>query len=262
MNRVANRWLAADRPLVIAHRGHSVEVPEQTLAAYTAAADLGAHMIEADVQCSRDGRLVMMHDTTLDRTTNGHGPVADRTFAELRELDAGGWFSATYAGEPIPSLDEVFELARDRGLALCLEVKGDTREVTAHTAVLVAQEVAARGRLDSDVLASFDHQALAAAAQAVPGLVLAPDRLPERGRSSAGDLIAQTRRIGAGIIQHHFADLSADVVNAVHAAGVAVWAWPPTSIAEIEWTCALGVDGVMGDDVGAIATTLGPPRSR
>jgi glycerophosphoryl diester phosphodiesterase len=254
---MVNRWLMPGRPLVIAHRGHSVGAPEQTLAAYTTAADLGAEMIEADVQCSRDGRLVMMHDTTLDRTTNGHGPVAALTFAQLRALDAGGWFSTDFAGAPVPSLDEVFELAGDRGLALCLEAKGRTSEVMAHTAMLVAGEIAARGRLDRDVLASFDHQALVLAANAVPGLALAPDRLPERGPSSAEALIAQARSVGAEIIQHHYADLSVDVVDAVHEAGVALWAWPPTSVEETERACALGVDGVMGDDVAVIAAALG-----
>jgi glycerophosphoryl diester phosphodiesterase len=253
---VVNRWLALERPLVIAHRGHCAGAPEQTLAAYTAAADLGAQMIEADVQCSRDGRLVMMHDTTVDRTTDGHGPVAALTFAQLRALDAGSWFATHHTGASVPSLDEVFELAHDRGLALCLEVKGDTREVMARTAVPVARAIAARGSLDRDVLASFDHRSLVLAARAVPGLTLAPDRLPERGPSGADALVAQARRIGAEIIQHHYADLSVDVVDAVHAADVAVWAWPPTSVEEVARACALGVDGVMGDDVAVIAAAV------
>ena len=94
----ANPWLRPTRPLIIAHRGHSVEAPENTTRAYRRAIELGAEMIEADVNISRDGRLVMMHDATLDRTTNGEGPVSSATWNELAELDAGRWFGKDFAG--------------------------------------------------------------------------------------------------------------------------------------------------------------------
>src|SRR5207248_1922727 len=154
-------------------------------------------------------------------------------------LDAG-------AGERVPALDELYELAIDARIALCLEVKDGT------PAEAVAREIAQRDRLDTDVLASFDHATLAAAARAVPGLRIAPDRLPERGPANADALVDQARAIAAPIIQHHHADLDRETVDAVHAAGVQIWAWPPLTDDEIERTVALGVDGVMGDDVGAI----------
>ncbi|MBO3749272.1 hypothetical protein J5X84_24600 [Streptosporangiaceae bacterium NEAU-GS5] len=244
-------------PLVIAHRGHCVGAPENTLAACRAAAERGADMIEIDVRRSRDGVFLLLHDALLDRTTTGVGPVSDRTWTEVSALDAGGWFGPAFTGERVPRLEEVFDLAEEASVALCLEAKGETAREQAVVAYALGEELARRGRLDRDVVASFDHDALAAAARAVPGLRVAPDRLPERGPSQAADLIAQARRIGAPIIQHHHADLTPDVVRAVQEAGLEVWAWPATERQEIERAHAMGVAALMGDDVAAIREVVG-----
>jgi glycerophosphoryl diester phosphodiesterase len=90
-------------PLVIAHRGASVERPENTLSAFRRAMELGADGVELDVQASADARLVGMHDVTLDRTTSGSGSVATSRSADIKRLDAGSWFGAEHAGEPVPS---------------------------------------------------------------------------------------------------------------------------------------------------------------
>ncbi|WP_170322883.1 glycerophosphodiester phosphodiesterase [Acrocarpospora macrocephala] len=244
------------RPLIIAHRGHSLLAPEQTMAAYRTAAELGADMIEVDVRRSRDGVFLLMHDEALDRTTSGTGPVADLTWAELSALDAGGWFGPEFAGERVPCLDELFDFAEEADVSLCLEAKGETPREQRFVASAIARELARRGRLDRDVVASFDHEALAEAGRVTPGLKLAPDRLPERGPSQAETLITQARRIGAEIIQHHHADLTPDVVRATQEAGVAIWAWPATSAESIERVHAMGVVGLMGDDVAAIVKVV------
>ena len=137
----------------------------------------------------------------------------------------------------------------------CIEAKGDGIE-NLRAALHAAREIARRGRLGVDVVASFDHRSLAAAVEAVPGLRTAPDRLPERGPSSARDLIAQAQAAKAGIIQHHFADLDAQVVAEVQAAGVEVWAWPPADRAEAQFAYESGAIGLMGDDVAAIVETI------
>lgn len=243
-------------PRIIAHRGQSLTLPEQTLAAFSAAADLGADMIEADVASTSDGVLVLMHDDTIDRTTSGSGAVADLSWAVLSEVDAGSWFDPRFSGERVPSLDQLFDLADLLQVDLCLEAKGADDESTREIAIRTAERIRDRGRLDRDVLAGFDHVALAAAERRVPGLRVAPDRLPERGPSTAEDLIGQARACGARIIQHHCDDLDADVASAVQAAGIEVWAWPATTRAQVERAVAAGVAGVMGDDVGAITAAL------
>jgi glycerophosphoryl diester phosphodiesterase len=241
--------------IVIAHRGHCVGAPEQTLAAYSLAIDLGASMLEADLRFSRDGVPVMMHDADIRRTTNGKGLVAELAWADLRELDAGSWFAPRFNSERIPRLDDLFDLAMQRGIALCIEAKGkgaDNHQAALHA----AREIARRGRLELDVVASFEHAALAAAVDAVPGLRTAPDRLPEHGPSVATDLIAQAHAANAPIIQHHFADLDAAVVEEVQRAGIEVWAWPPANREEAQFAYDSGAIGLMGDDVAAIVDVI------
>jgi glycerophosphoryl diester phosphodiesterase len=217
-------------------------------------------MIEADVRRTRDNRLVMLHDATLDRTTSGSGPVTAIDFADLRALDAGSWFGSGYAGQLVPTLDELFDLADRLDVALCLEVKSDGDASASGLALAVAEEIRQRGRIERDALSSFDHGALAAARRAHPGLSLAPDRLPERGPSTAATLIAQARAIGATIIQHHHADLDATIVAGCHAADLAVWPWPTTAAIDIARSRRIGVDALMGDDVAAMVRELASSR--
>lgn len=99
---------------IIAHRGSSVNRPENTLASFDEALRVGADGIELDVQQTKDGHLVVIHDVTVDRTTDGSGYIKDLTLAQLKELDAGTWFDKSFMGERIPSLSEVFELLEDR----------------------------------------------------------------------------------------------------------------------------------------------------
>lgn len=243
-------------PLIIAHRGHTVEAPEQTMAAYRRAIELGAAMIEADVQLTRDGVPIMLHDNRLERTTNGHGPASALDWSQIGKLDAGSWFSPAFANERIPRLDDLFTLAEQHGTALCLEAKGDSHDANAAVALVIAREIARRGRLDIDALASFDHAALQRAAAEVRGLRTAPDRLPERGPSTAADLLSQAEATGARIIQHHFADLTREVVAAVQAEGIEIWAWPPTASHEIAFALSTRPAAIMGDDVHAIVTAV------
>lgn len=245
------------RRRVIAHRGHKTGAPEQTMAAYRMAVELGAEIIEADVQLSRDGVAVMMHDRTLERTTSGRGPVSALDWAEIALLDAGSWFNAKFAGERVPRLDDLFDLAGEASIGLCLEAKGDTHAGNLTVARRIGMEIAQRGRLEVDLLASFDHEALRIVAGDIPGLRTAPDRLPERGVSTAEGLLAQARRTGATVIQHHFADLRPNVAAEVQAAGVEIWAWPPVTEEQVAQAIASGAMGIMGDDVRNIAAALG-----
>ncbi len=104
------------RPCIFAHRGASAHAPENTLAAFELALRQGAPAIELDVKLSADGHVVVIHDPSVDRTTNGKGKVARLSLAELRALDAGSFFSEKYRGEKIPTLEEVFDLVGKRAL--------------------------------------------------------------------------------------------------------------------------------------------------
>jgi glycerophosphoryl diester phosphodiesterase len=115
-----------DRPTPIAHRGLLRDAPENTLAAFGACLDLGLGF-ELDVRRSKDGVLVVLHDETVDRTTDGTGRVTDLTLAELKKLDAGRWFDPAYAGQRVPTLDEVFALlvARKAAVPIAMDLKAD-----------------------------------------------------------------------------------------------------------------------------------------
>lgn len=110
------------RPFIWAHRGASLSAPENTMAAFSAAVEHGADGLELDIHLSQDGVPVVIHDEMLERTTDGRGPVAEATLSQLRQLDAGGWFSQEFVGEPLPTLEEVL-IAFSGQLCLNLELK-------------------------------------------------------------------------------------------------------------------------------------------
>jgi len=108
---------------VIAHRGYSSKAPENTMAALKMAVDFGVDGLEFDVHVTKDGEVVICHDESVDRTTNGKGLIVDYTYEELQKLDAGSWFSDEYKGEKIPRLTELFDLVRGSNLLLNIELK-------------------------------------------------------------------------------------------------------------------------------------------
>lgn len=147
-------------PLLIAHRGGSLEAPENTLAAFRHAIDLGMKFVELDVQMSRDGELMVIHDETVDRTTDGHGAVGSHTFEELRKLDAGTHFGPQFAGERIPTLREVLELCTDAGVGVVVEIKSpELYEGMVEKTVALIGEMWTRGA-ENIWCISFDHAAI------------------------------------------------------------------------------------------------------
>jgi glycerophosphoryl diester phosphodiesterase len=118
--------LPQKKPFIIGHRGASSLAPENTLASFRKAHDLGAEMIELDVHRTKDGHLVIMHDDTVDRTTGSHGAVKDLTLEEIRQLDAGSWFSPEFKGEKVPTFDEVLEWAKGK-VKIDIEIKNSVQ---------------------------------------------------------------------------------------------------------------------------------------
>jgi glycerophosphoryl diester phosphodiesterase len=251
-----NPWLMASRPLVIAHRGHSIDVPENTLEAYRRAIELGTGMIECDVNRTADGQLVMIHDWTLDRTTDGRGPVRDLTLDEIGRLDAGSFLGPEFAGLRVPTTVDTIELAREAGILMCFEVKGETPDEFGGTAEMLADLLAERQALEWAFMSSYDHAALARARARVPDLLLAPERLPDDVPADPIEAARQATVLGAPVLQNHWRFLSPELVREVHDQGIALWAWPTTEEPEIATSIAAGVDGVMGDDVAAMVRAV------
>lgn len=155
----------------VAHRGAGKLAPENTLAAFRLGASHGYRMFECDVKLSADGVPFLLHDATLERTTNGHGTAGDKPWAELAQLDAGSWHSRAYAGEPLVTLAAVARYCQANGLLLNIEIK-PTPGAEAQTGAAVA-DAAARlwaGQAVPPLLTSFQPEALRTAQAAQPQL--------------------------------------------------------------------------------------------
>ena len=139
--------------LVIAHRGASGHAPENTLAAFKKAVAMGAAFIETDLHLSRDARFVAIHDATLNRTTNGKGAVHDMTLSDLRRLDAGSWFGSEFAGERIPTLEELLEFSKKNDVVFYLEMKPEGSWGGEHALVGALRQ---SGEIPRAVVISFD----------------------------------------------------------------------------------------------------------
>ena len=154
-------WTGKFPILVVAHRGFSGAAPENTLIAFAKAIEVGSDMIELDVHLSRDGEIVVIHDETLERTTNGKGRVVDHTLQELKKLDAGSSFGPQFAGERIPTLKEVLDLAKGR-VPVNIEIKNPThgKYPIAELTEKVLREVNQAGMMDRVIFSSFNPAAL------------------------------------------------------------------------------------------------------
>jgi len=214
--------------IITSHRGAGSLEPENTLRAMQRAIALGVDQIETDAQLTRDGYLVLMHDPTVDRTTNGTGKVAELTFAEIRQLNAGH-------GERIPTLQEALALTRGK-VVLQIELKGPG------TALPVVQTVEAADAVDQVILTSFKHQWLVEAQVQNPKLHTGAlwRRLPT-------DTVRQTQQLGlhALHIWHEFID--EQLVKDAHERGLLVRAWNTEKEDDMRRLIGLGVDAIGSD---------------
>lgn len=217
------------RPLRIGHRGAAGHAPENTLASVRKAIAFGVDLVEVDVRRSRDGRLVLMHDETVDRTTDGKGKVATRSLADLQALDAG-------KGERIPTLEELLELAEGR-VGLMLEIK------EAGIAELTVKLVRKTGFSGTVVYASFLHKELPAVRKAdseAATLALFGRRLPK-------DPVAAAARVGVSHVGLLFTTATAQRVTALHRAGLQVFVYTVNEPRDMQAMRRLGVDGIISD---------------
>ena len=210
---------------VVGHRGAAALLPENTIAGFRHAIALGVDYVECDVHLSRDGQLIVMHDRTVDRTTNGRGAVRDLTAARIRSLDAGD-------GEQVPRFDEVLETVRDE-VHLLVELKGIGTERAA------VEAVRTQGMIDDVTFSSFALDRLAAA-RAMGDDVRVRAILPNPTEFE----LARAAALQAVGIDVRFDNVSLHIVKAAHTLGLDVLAWNPDTWPEQAAMIALGVDGV------------------
>jgi glycerophosphoryl diester phosphodiesterase len=219
--------------LNIAHRGASGRFPENTLRAFRAAFEAGADICELDVRLSRDGVLVVIHDDSVDRTTNGRGAVDAMTVEELQRLDAGVRFGPEFSGEQVPKLDEVFDALGSRcGLNIELKAPGTEHHV--------CRMIAERELSATSLVSAFDWGALARIRHISNDIRvgLLGSRWPARLLAAATEMRADAINPRADIVTE-------DLCIAAHKRSINVYAWTADDPALFRKLIAYGVDGIM-----------------
>lgn len=255
-----NPWLRGLRPLAIAHRGYSSAYPENTREAYRRAIELGVDMIECDVNITRDGTLVMMHDATLDRTTSGTGRVSQVTWEEIQRLDAGSKHSPEFADVRVPTAEETLLLFQEAGIMGCFEIKGGDAGETERIATGLVDLFVKHGMLDRAFLSSYYHEALHLAKSRCPEVLLAPERLPDDALADPSEALGQALSFSAPVLQHQYMVLTREVVDTLHRHGIAVWSWSTNDESSMLYSLELGADALMGDDVQLMLDVLNRMR--
>ncbi|WP_019448328.1 glycerophosphodiester phosphodiesterase [Cupriavidus sp. BIS7] len=235
-------------PRHIAHRGAGKLAPENTLAAFRHGASFGYRMFEFDVKLSADGEPVLMHDATLDRTTTGSGRVDAMTLGELAALDAGGWHSPAYAGEPVPTLVAIARYTQANGFMVNIEIKPvPGTEYRTGAAVALDALTLWKHAAVPPLLSSFSEEALEAAHKVAPGLprALLLDKLPP-------DWLERLRRLECVALDANHSELDAAVIGAAHAAGFKVLCYTVNDPARAQDLLDWGLDGLITDAVDQI----------
>ena len=246
----ANDW---PYPRWVAHRGAGKLAPENTLAAFKLGASCGYTMFECDVKLSSDGVPFLLHDDTLERTTNGHGTASNHTWQALQLLDAGSWHSADFAGMGIPSLEQIAQYCITNGFDLNIEIK-PTAGQEAETGRVVAEHAARlwRGLNRQPLLTSFRPEALEAAQQAAPHL---PRGLLLHELWTGWLETALVLGCQAVVCNHRLWDVSS--FTQATSAGFKTLGYTVNDEADVQRLLALGTDGIITDRVDVFQTSRG-----
>jgi glycerophosphoryl diester phosphodiesterase len=236
---------------ICAHRGGSATHPENTLPAFREAVRLGAHMVELDVAITQDGALVLMHDATVNRTTDGKGRVIDFTLAGLKRHDAGAWKDSRFAGTRVPTLEEALDVL-PRNIWLNLDFKNDARFAgkSADAARRVAEIVTAQDRLHQTLFAAKTDDAMVAKEAAPRLLICSMDRKPD-----PADYVETAIAQRADFIQ--LRDCARDPrfpvwISALKAARIRINYFYTNDPAEAAWLLETGVEFVLVDAVESV----------
>ena len=234
--------------LVIAHRGASGHAPENTLAAFKRAVAMGATFIETDLQMSRDARLVAIHDATLNRTTNGEGLVHDMTLADLRRLDAGSWFGSEYAGERIPTLEEILAFSKKNDVVFYLELKPQGSWGGEHALIGALRE---SGEIPRAVVISFDAAVVLNLRKIEPTLMtgLLYDGQIEDPLDKAVDVGARQLLVRGDLV-------TPVLLTGARKKDLQVVCWTVNHPAHMRALIGAGIDGIMSDYPDRLAAAL------
>ena len=235
-------------PRVVAHRGGGTLAPENTLGALRYGASLGFLGVEFDVMLAGGGLPVLIHDETFERTTSGKGSVPLSAYADIEKFDAGGWHSAAFKGEKVPTFEAAAKLCRELGLWANVEIK-PAKGHESQTGRVVAKMTHDlwRGADLPPVLSSFAMNALAAAKEVAPSLPrgMLVDKIPS-------DWEARMKTLGCVALHCNYRELTEPLTSAIRSAGYAVLCWTVNDPAEARRLFGWGVDCVVTDRLDLI----------
>lgn len=242
-------------PLIIAHRGDSAHRPENTLASFASALEVGADIVELDVHLTKDGRVAVIHDPTVDRTTDGKGRVAELTLQELRALSAGypKRFGQAYAGERVPTLPEVLAFLKGRARAL-IEIKREAvSEDAAGGIEALTVEAVRRAEMTGDVaLISFEPRALMRCRELGPEV--------KRGqlfhRATPAEVVAGARAVECDLVMPEKGMLTDDLWARVREDGLKLGTWVVDDPEELRALSRYELYGVASNRPGALLEAL------
>ena len=231
--------------IIMAHRGYSSKAPENTMPAFELALEVGSGGIELDVHLTKDGEVVVIHDHTLDRTTDGKGPVESFTMAELREFDAGSWFSPAFKGTKLPALQEVLELISEHNVLLNVETKAALGfEQLNEKLALLLDEYAMWERI---IISSFNHYAL------VHMKTLRPQaRTGILYNCGLVNPWVYAKSIGASALHAHHMTVIPELVQAAQQNGMMVNVWTVDEAADIERVTLAKADSIITNVPGKV----------
>jgi glycerophosphoryl diester phosphodiesterase len=266
-NTIAEQLLNNGRPLVIAHRGYSAIAPENTLPAFARALEAGTDLVELDYHLTKDGVPLVIHDYTLDRTTDATNrwagtkfKVADHALTEIRELEAGTWFEPAYRNVRVPTLPEALELIQRRGVTLIERKAGD--------AASCAKLLAERDLINRVIVQAFDWEYLRDFRRLEPLQVLGAlgppssregQKLTDHEKRLSPAWLDQIKSIGAQIVVWN-KQLDDAAVTAAHERGLKLWVYTINEASLADKLFTFGVDGIITDNPAIIWKVLAARR--
>lgn len=226
--------------LVYAHRGASGYAPENTMSAFIKGIEMGAGGIELDVHLTKDGELVVVHDETVNRTSNGKGCVRDMSLAELRRLDFGSHFSPEFEGERIPTLEEVLDFSAAKKIIVNIEIKATPGMYHPGIEKKVSELVKAFNLEDKVIVSSFNHPCLVRyrgiSPEAAIGLLYS-GILAETGKYAA--------MVGAKAVHPNFHSIDTEVIKQCRQHGIMINTWTVNEEKDMERLAKAGIDGII-----------------
>ena len=241
----------------LAHRGFSKAAPENTLAAYRQAIELCPDFMECDVRQTKDGRLIVIHDKSVDRTTNGKGLVADMTMAGLRQLDAGSWFGPEFAGEKLPTFEEVLDLAKNQTV-LVIEIK------EAGTEDQVVNMIKSRDMSGETMICSFHYSVgvrMPALDPQIPFSPIIHIREPV-SPEEAVRLADAAAAVNGAIWAVNYQAINPALVEATHSANMLLESWTVDAEEDMRRLVDLSVDCIGSNDIALLLRVLSDLRVR